>query len=147
ETRLADVDGVVYACCAILELLSGDRDPLERMERVLEKANDPRLEPTLECHSAASVSPGERAKLLKRLAKLASARECASVWLDRWELTLRASPSDPDALAALAGLYERSQRWPEIAQILERIDGGRPLPQPGTPEAALRALELERYAV
>jgi len=40
-----------------------------------------------------------------------------------------------------------SQRWPELAQILERIDGGRPLPQPGTPEAALRALELERYAV
>jgi tetratricopeptide (TPR) repeat protein len=147
ETRLADVDGVVYACGAILELLSGDRDALERMERVLEKANDPRLEQTLEYHAAASASPGERAKLLKRLAKLASAREDDVVALERWELTLRASPSDPDALAALAGLYERAQRWPELAQILERIDGGRPLPQPGTPEAALRALELERYAV
>ncbi|HEU4615599.1 MAG TPA: hypothetical protein VFS15_26070, partial [Kofleriaceae bacterium] len=101
----------------------------------------------LEYHAAASASPGERAKLLKRLAKLASAREDDVVALERWELTLRASPSDPDALAALAGLYERAQRWPELAQILERIDGGRPLPQPGTPEAALRALELERYAV
>jgi tetratricopeptide (TPR) repeat protein len=147
ETRLADVDGVVYACSAVLELLTGDRDALERMERVLEKANDPRLEQTLEYHAAASASPGERAKLLKRLAKIASAREDDMVALERWELTLRASPSDPDALAALAGLYERTQRWPELAQILERIDGGRPMPQPGTPEAAMRALELERYAV
>jgi tetratricopeptide (TPR) repeat protein len=147
ETRLADVDGVVYACSAVLELLSGDRDALERMERVLEKANDPRLEQTLEYHAAASASPGERAKLLKRLAKIASAREDDMVALERWELTLRASPSDPDALAALAGLYERTQRWPELAQILERIDGGRPMPQPGSPEAALRALELERYAI
>jgi tetratricopeptide (TPR) repeat protein len=147
ETRLADVDGVVYACSAVLELLSGDRDALERMERVLEKANDPRLEQTLEYHAAASASPGERAKLLKRLAKIASAREDDVVALERWEQTLRASPSDPDALAALAGLYERAQRWPELAQVLERIDGGRPMPQPGTPEAAIRALELERYAV
>ena len=53
ETRLADVDGVVYACSAVLELLTGDRDALERMERVLEKAGDPRLEQTLEYHAAA----------------------------------------------------------------------------------------------
>ena len=75
ETRLADVDGVVYASSAVLELLAGDRDALERMERVLEKAGDPRLEQTLEYHAAASTSPAERAKLLKRLAKLAVARQ------------------------------------------------------------------------
>jgi len=147
ETRLGDVDGVVYACSAVLELLAGDRDALERMERVLEKANDPRLEQTLEYHAAASSSPAERAKLLKRLAKLATAREDDVAALERWEQTLRASPSDPDALAALAELYARFERWPELAQVLERLDGGRPLPAPGTPEAALRAVELERYAV
>jgi tetratricopeptide (TPR) repeat protein len=146
ETRLADVDGVVYASRAVLELLPGDRDALDRMERVLEKANDPRLEQTLEYHAAASSSPAERAKLLRRLAKLATERGDDATALDRWEQTLRASPSDPDALAALAGLYERAERWPELAQILERLDGGRPLPAPGTPEAAMRALELERYA-
>ena len=131
----------------MLELLPGDRDALERMERVLEKANDPRLEQTLEYHAAASASPAERAKLLKRLAKLATERQDDVAALERWEQTLRASPADPDALAALAELYERAQRWPELAQILERLDGGRPLPQPGTPEAAMRALELERYAI
>jgi len=146
ETRLADVDGVVYASRAVLELLAGDRDALERMERVLEKANDPRLEQTLEYHAAASTSPAERAKLLKRLAKLAAAREDDLTALDRWEQTLRASPSDPDALAALSQLYEKTERWAELAQILERIDGGKPLPPAGSPEAALKGLELERYA-
>lgn len=147
ETRLADVDGVVYSCSSILELLSGDRDALDRMERVLDKANDPRLEQTLEYHAAASANPAERAKLLKRLAKIATEREDDVAALERWEQTLRASPSDPDALAALSSLYERAQRWPELAQIFERQDGGRPLPQPGTPDAAIRAMELERYAV
>jgi tetratricopeptide (TPR) repeat protein len=147
ETRLADVDGVVFACGAVLELLTGDRDALERMERVLDKANDPRLEQTLEYHAAASTSPAERAKLLKRLAKLAVAREDDVAALDRWERTLRASPSDPDALAALGTLYERAERWPELAQVLERLDGGRPMPAPGTPDAAIRVFELERYAI
>ncbi|HEY0195582.1 MAG TPA: tetratricopeptide repeat protein, partial [Kofleriaceae bacterium] len=147
ETRLADVDGVVYASSAVLELLPGDRDALERMERVLDKANDPRLEQTLEYHAAAAGSPGERAKLLKRLARLASARQDDVAALERWEQTMRASPSDPDALAALSGLYETFERWPELAQVLERLDGGRPLPAPGTPEAAVRAVDLERYAM
>lgn len=146
ETRLADVDGVVYACSAVLELLSGDRDALERMERVLGKAGDPRLEQTLEYHAAAANSPAERAKLLKRLAKLAAERGDDVTALERWEHTLRASPSDPDALEALSELYERAERWPELAAVLERRDGGKPLPPPGTPEAAVRALELERYA-
>jgi tetratricopeptide (TPR) repeat protein len=147
ETRLADVDGVVYACGAVLELLSGDRDALERMERVLTKAGDPRLEQTLEYHAAASTSPAERAKILRRLAKLATERGDDATALERWEQTLRASPSDPDALAALSELYERAERWPELAQILERRDGGKPLPEPGTSDAAVRALDLERYAL
>ena len=36
--RRADVEGVVFACSGILEILPGDRDALDRMERVLEKA-------------------------------------------------------------------------------------------------------------
>src|SRR5204862_177111 len=67
ETRLNDVDGVVYACGGILELLPGDRDALDRMERVLEKAGDTtRLEQTLEYHAAAASGPAERAKVLRR---------------------------------------------------------------------------------
>ncbi len=147
ETRLADVDGVVYACSAVLELLPGDRDALDRMERVLEKAGDARLEQTLEYHAQASTSPAERAKLLKRLAKIAEQRQDDVAALDRWEQTLRTSPSDPDALGALATLYEPAERWTDLAQVLERLDGGKPLPEQGTPEAAIRAVALERYAM
>src|SRR6185295_8650439 len=134
ETRLADVDGVVFASSAVLELLHGDRDALERMERVLDKAGDPRLEQTLEYHAAASGSPAERAKLLKRLAQIAVAREDHVAALERWEQTVRTSPSDPEALAALSVLYDGAERWAELASVLERLDGGRPLPAPGTAE-------------
>src|SRR5262249_50761963 len=122
------------------------RDALERMERVLEKAGDPRLEQTLEYHAAASGSPAERAKLLKRLARIAAAREDHVAALERWEQTGRTSPADPAAVAALSQLYDRAERWVELAQVLERLDGGRPLPAPGTAEAAVRAVDLERYA-
>lgn len=146
ETRLADVDGVVFACSGVLELLPGDRDALDRMERVLERAGDPRLEQTLEYHASVAASPAERAKLLRRLAKLAQAREDELTALDRWEQALRASPTDSEALLALAELYERHERWSLLAQVLERLDGGRPLPERGTVEAAVRVGELERYA-
>jgi tetratricopeptide (TPR) repeat protein len=147
ETRLADVDGVVYACSGILELLPGDRDALERMERVLEKANDPRLEQTLEYHAAAAGSPAERAKVLRKLARISQSVGDDARALERWEQTLRTVPTDGEALEALAGLYERTERWPDLAHALEKLDAARQPVSPGTPAAAVRSAELERYAV
>jgi tetratricopeptide (TPR) repeat protein len=146
DTRLSDVDGVVYTCSAILDLIPGDRDALERMERVLEKANDPRLEQTLEYHAASTQNPSERCKLYKRLAGLAQHRQDDTATLERWEKALAASPGDTDALAALADMYERHQRWNELADVLERTEGNRGLPEPGTPQAARRTAQLERFA-
>ncbi|MBP6628805.1 MAG: tetratricopeptide repeat protein [Kofleriaceae bacterium] len=146
ESRTLDVDGVVFACSGILELLPGDRDALERMERVLEKAGDARLEQTLEYHAAAAGSPGERAKVLRRLAKLASASDDDAKALERWEQTLRAVPTDTEALTALAGLYERAERWPELVAVLERLDAGKPPVAAGASAAPIRVLELERFA-
>jgi tetratricopeptide (TPR) repeat protein len=146
ETRLADVDGVVFACGGILELLPGDRDALERMERVLEKANDPRLEQTLEYHAAAAGSPAERAKVLRKLAKLAQQAGDDARALERWEQTLRTVPTDGEALESLAGLYERTERWADLAHVLEKLDAARTPVTPGTPAAAVRSAELERYA-
>ncbi len=146
ETRLADVDGVVFAGSGVLELLPGDRDALERMERVLDRAGDPRLEQTLEYHASVAASPAERARILRRLARLSQTAGDDLTALDRWEQALRASPTDAEALVALAELYERNERWSLLAQILERLDGGRQLPERGTGEAAVRVGELERYA-
>ena len=147
ETRVGDVDGVVFACAGILDILPGDRDALDRMERVLDKAGDAaRLEQTLEYHAASATGPAERAKVLRRLAKLAADQGDDARALDRWEQTLRAVPTDAEALEACAELYERAGRWGELAQVLERLDGGRPAVEPGTADAAIRARELERYA-
>ncbi|MBP9086992.1 MAG: tetratricopeptide repeat protein [Kofleriaceae bacterium] len=146
DTRLAEIEGVVFTCTAILDLIPGDRDALERMERVLDKANDPRLEQTLEYHAAATQNPSERCKLYKRLATMAATRHDESTALDRWEKALASSPSDTDALTALGDLYERNGRWIELADVLERIEGSRPLPEPGSPQAAHRTAQLERYA-
>ncbi|HTJ47125.1 MAG TPA: tetratricopeptide repeat protein [Kofleriaceae bacterium] len=147
ETRTQDVDGVVYACTGILEILPGDRDALDRMERVLDKAGDSlRLEQTLEYHAASATGPAERAKVLRRLAKLAADQGDDTRALERWEQTLRAVPTDHEALEAAASLFERAGRWGELAQVLARLDAGRGQVAPGTPEAAIRARELERYA-
>jgi hypothetical protein len=72
ETRLGDVDGVVYAASGVLEIIPGDRDALDRMARALEQAGDKkRLIQTLEYHAAAATGPAERAKIMRRLARMA----------------------------------------------------------------------------
>ncbi|HUS67692.1 MAG TPA: hypothetical protein VMZ28_24320 [Kofleriaceae bacterium] len=147
EQRLADVEGVVFACTGVLEILPGDRDAVERMERVLDKAGDQqRLEQTLEYHAASATGPAERAKVLKRLARLAEEREDEQAAMDRWEQVLKAVPSDQDALSAAADLYDKLGRWGELAVVLERALMTQKPPEPGTPMAAKRSGELKRYA-
>ncbi|MBK9033603.1 MAG: tetratricopeptide repeat protein [Myxococcales bacterium] len=152
ETRLGDVDGVVYAASGVLEILPGDRDALDRMARALEQAGDKkRLTQTLEYHAAAATGPAERAKILRRLARMATDDGDDARALERWEQTLRAAPTDEEALAAVADLYEAAQRWGELAAVLERLDAARypaagAPPEPGSAAAALRARDLTRYA-
>ena len=147
EQRLADVEGVVFACGGVLEILPGDRDALERMERVLDKAGDVvRLEQTLEYHAASATGPAEKAKVLRRLARLAEERGDEAAAMERWEQVLKAVPSDGDALVCLADLFEKHGRWGELALVLERSLMQQKPPEPGSPAAAKRAFELKRYA-
>ncbi len=152
ESRLGDADGVVFACGGVLEILPGDRDALDRMERVLEQAGDvERLVQTLEYHAASATGPAERAKVLRRLARMAAETGDDARALDRWEQALRAAPTDEEILSAVADLYERGQRWGELAGVLERLDavrypGAATPPTPGSAQAALRASDLARYA-
>src|SRR5262249_35554859 len=55
----------------------------------------------------------------RRLAKLAAGRDPLTA-MERWEGVLRAAPNDPEALAALAKLYDDAGRLPELSQVLER---------------------------
>jgi tetratricopeptide (TPR) repeat protein len=149
EQRLADVEGVVFACSGVLEILPGDRDALQRMERVLEKAGDvPRLEQTLHYHAESANGPAERAKVLRQLARLAEGRSDHRAALECWEKVLKIAPNDPEALTELAVLYEQHQRWPDLAAVLERavVSAAKPA-QAGSPEAAARAAQLHRLAL
>lgn len=147
EQRLADVEGVVFACAGILEILPGDRDALDRMERVLERAGDTvRLEQTLEYHAEAATGPAERARVLRRLARLARDRDDPAAAMERWERVLAATPNDAEALVELAHLYETYRRWSELADVLERSLALERAPAAGTPEAARRAAKLKKLA-
>jgi tetratricopeptide (TPR) repeat protein len=122
DARLGDVEGVVYACTAILELHAGDRDAMDRLERVLERSGDlARLEETLVYRAEAATGPAERAKALRRLARLADGREDTLLAMERWERALRVLPNDHEALEALARLYESVGRWGDLANMLERL--------------------------
>jgi len=147
EQRVNDIEGVVFACGGILEILPGDRDALERMERTLDKAGDKqRLEQTLEYHAESATGPAERAKVLRRLARLAGDRNDDLAAMERWERVLKAARNDQQALSELAALYERHSRWADLAEVLERLLAGKSTPPPGTPEAAARSLDIRRLA-
>lgn len=120
--RLDDTEGVVYACTGILEILPGDRDALDRMESALEKSGDiARLQQTLEYHVSSASGPAERAKVLRRLARLAVQENDEARAMERWERVLEVAPSDSDALRSLADLYERHRRHKDLARVLERL--------------------------
>ena len=130
ETRLADVDGVVYAC--------------ERRAR----AAAPAIAMRSSAWSACSRRPAIRASsrpsstTRRRRARPPSARSCSSGWREARgrapgrRRRARSLGADAAGVAvgsrrarrALGAVRARSQRWPELAQVLERLDGGRPLP-------------------
>ncbi len=121
ESTLNDVHGVVYACAGILELLPGDREALERTERVLEKAGDAvRLEQTLNYHLESATSGAERVKLLRRLAKLATDRDDGAEAMALWEQILTTNPNDAQAIRELSTLYEHYQLWDQLAATLKK---------------------------
>ncbi len=147
ETQLADVEGVVYSCSGILELLPGDREALERMSRVLEKAGDSeRLEQTLQYHVACSTAPVERSKLLRRLARLAQERDDEVAATERWEKVLTSAPNDSEALKELTGLYEKHQRFSDLAEVMDRALMNAEIPRIGSAAAAEMSAELKRFA-
>jgi tetratricopeptide (TPR) repeat protein len=119
--QLGDVEGVIYACTGVLDALPGDRDTLERLERALDKSGDvERLEQTLVYHVSAATGPAEKARVLRRLARIAADKHDELAAMQRWEEVLKTVPNDLEAIEILADLYERHARWADMARVLER---------------------------
>ena len=96
----------------------GDKDALDRLERVLEQAGDrDRLVQTLEYRASAAAGPAERARVLRRLAAMVGDDGDDLRALELLEQALRAAPTDGDLLAELADRYERAARWSEAATM------------------------------
>jgi tetratricopeptide (TPR) repeat protein len=128
--QLGDVDAVVFACTAVLDLAPGERDALDRLERVLERTGDLEgLESALAYRAEAAGGHAERARALRRLAHLGDRRAEGAPGdaaleveaIGRWEKLLHAAPTDAEALAALATRYEEAGRTRELAAVLERL--------------------------
>ncbi len=126
--NLGDLEGTIFACTGILEALAGDRDALDRLEKALEKAGDiEQLEKTLTYHISAASGPAERTKVLRRLARIALDRDDQEEAMQRWSEVLKSAPNDLEARDILADLYQRHQRYEEMARVLERgLIGPRP---------------------
>lgn len=119
--HLGNAEGMIHACTGVLEVLPGDRDALDRLERALEKSGDTaRLEQTLEYHASSATGPAEKAKVLRRLARMAAEAKDEVRAMERWEEVLKTVPNDTEALGILADLYERHERWEDMARVLER---------------------------
>ena len=59
---------------------------------------------------------GDDADLLRSLARLADDERA----MELWQRLRAGAPDDPEALAELAALYERHDRWRDLAEVLER---------------------------
>lgn len=117
-----DIDAVVFACTAVLEIAPGEREALDRLERVLERAGDAAgLESALAYHAEAAGGHADRARALRRLAKVADQRGDALSAMERWEALVKVAPNDREALEALASHYEQAKRPVELAAVLERL--------------------------
>jgi tetratricopeptide (TPR) repeat protein len=146
QSSVAEIaaDGVTqgsWAAAEILKLAPGDRDALERLEKILEQSDArDRLIETLEYHCRHAAAPEEKLRLALRIADLAqnqlhdTAR--ALTW---WEEVLKLAPGDEAALTALATGYESLGRHADLARVLdaqvEAAEG-----DPARASAALRQL-------
>ena len=88
-------------------------------------------------HAASPTSPAERAKLLKRLARIAAAREPGRG--ARPKQALRRPPADPTRWRRQLTLGRAGGA--RLAQVLARLDGGIAAPAPRRSRDRARDLE------
>ncbi|HEY0710048.1 MAG TPA: hypothetical protein VGG33_24770, partial [Polyangia bacterium] len=121
QDRLDDAAEGSWAAAEILKLAPGDRDALERLERIFEKIESPeRLIETLEYHIRHANGNDEKLPLALKIANLAQNQlgDTARA-LQWWQEVLKLAPGDATALSALAAGYDSLGQHAELARILE----------------------------
>ena len=122
ERDLGKVDQAIAAYKEVLEQDPSNRGALERLEELY--LHQQRWEDLFDVYQKmadVAHTDEEMAECYQRMAKLASEaldREADAV--DLWTRVLDLRGEDPLALHELAALYERSERWDDLVEILER---------------------------
>ena len=105
----------------VMELDSRNVEAITRLKEMYEKRRDwERLVRTMQAE-AELLDPDDRPLRYVEMAHLATERlRKPDICIELWQLVLGVDPDNPDALGALANLYERAREWQPLAQILEK---------------------------
>ena len=120
ERNLADSERALLAWQRMEELDAGHDRAREAQKRLLQKGKQwDRMAALLEREAGAVADPGQKVDSLRRLSrvlleKLGATDRAVAVY--RQILTIE--PNDPVAFRALGELFEKEERWSDLAQLL-----------------------------
>ena len=124
ETKLADTDNAIRAYRAIFDKLDRAHEgAVQALARIYEGlGNWSELNVVYERELENASGDVAEAEIRAKLAHLASSRlgDPARA-IDTWKLVLDLRGEDPEALGALANLYDAAQEWRELVEVLERV--------------------------
>ncbi len=120
--RFANQAEAIKAYEAILAVAPEHHGATEQLRQMYEKRRDWEKLLTLQRRDAERLPVGsERAARFFEIAKLATERvKKPEVCIELWQEVLESDPSNGEALAVLAGLYERAKEFDKLATTLER---------------------------
>lgn len=120
--RFANQAEAVKAYEKVLESDAANAEAISYLQQMYEKRRDWEKLITLNRREADALGGSARSAAYKEIAKLATERvKKPEVCIELWLVVLEDEPMDPEALEALAGLYERSREYEQLADILEKL--------------------------
>ena len=107
--RVVEIDPRHLEAISHLKEMYERRRDWERLVRIMQS-------------EAELLDPADRTVRYVEMAQLATERlRKPDICIELWQLVMANDPDHPDALAALANLYERARDWQPLADVLERL--------------------------
>src|SRR5690606_28398355 len=120
----------IKCCEAVLEISPHDLEAIERLKELYEKRRAWEPLDRLMGREAEQLEPADRAIRYVEMAELATQRlRKPEICIEMWELVLGAERGHPQAIEALAPLYERAREWEKLTGVLETLSEAEPDPE------------------
>ena len=116
-------DGATAVECLtkILEVDASDVDAIDHLVRIEgQRGNHERVADLLTRRIDVEMDPDRRVALRKRLAATYAELGRDSDAIDAWRGALDEEPTDLESVAALEALYEKTEQWTEVQELVER---------------------------